>query len=106
LHANESPSQNDPARFAFRSGLANGAAAICELRTAGLRAGNFALQARGGGVKWRCAAVFAAAGVVGALLGASLSKVVDGTRLLALFGLLMLAVAAIMFRRRAATDDA
>ena len=41
-------------------------------------------------VKWRCALVFAAAGVLGALGGSSLSKIVDGQKLLALFAVLML----------------
>jgi len=68
-------------------------------------AGNLALQARGGAVKWRCAAVFAAAGVIGALAGSSLSKIVDGARLLALFGVLMLVVSVIMFTRRSAAGD-
>jgi len=68
-------------------------------------AGNLALQARSGSVKWRCAAVFAAAGVIGALAGSSLSKIVDGTRLLMLFGILMLAVAAVMFTKRSAAGD-
>ncbi len=68
-------------------------------------AGNLTLQARGGQVKWRCAAVFAVAGVIGALAGSSLSKMVDGTRLLMLFGMLMLGVAAVMFTKRAAAGD-
>jgi len=64
-------------------------------------------HARAGTVKWPCAAVFAAAGVVGASLGAELGKAVDGERLLALFGLLMVGVGLSMLRRRktAATPD-
>ncbi len=69
-------------------------------------AGNLALQARAGRVKWRCASVFAAAGVVGAFAGSSLSKIVDGERLLVLFGVLMLVVSAVMFSRRAASGNA
>ena len=38
-----------------------------------------------GTVKWRCASAFAAAGVIGAFGGSSLSKMVDGQKLLALF---------------------
>jgi uncharacterized membrane protein YfcA len=51
-----------------------------------------ATHARLGTVKWPCALVFSAAGVTGALLGAKLGKQLDGTGLLALFGLLMIGV--------------
>lgn len=63
-------------------------------------ASSLAGHARAGTVKWRCAAVFAAAGVVGAALGAEAGKAVDGDRLLALFGLLMIGVGASMLRKR------
>jgi uncharacterized membrane protein YfcA len=69
-------------------------------------AANLVPHARGGTVKWRCAAVFATAGVLGAFGGSSLSKLVDGRWLLMLFALLMLAVAAAMLARRASADDA
>ncbi len=62
-------------------------------------------HARSGMVKWRCAAVFAAAGVVGAAIGAEAGKAVDGTRLLMLFGLLMVGVGLSMLRTRSRTDD-
>lgn len=62
-------------------------------------------HARRGNVKWRCAAVFAAAGVVGAFGGSSLSKAVDGRRLLVLFALLMLVIAALMVVRRFERGD-
>jgi uncharacterized membrane protein YfcA len=52
-------------------------------------ASGLATHARLGTVKWPCALVFSAAGVTGALLGAKLGKQLDGTGLLALFGLLM-----------------
>ena len=55
---------------------------------------------RAGAVKWPCAGVFAVAGVTGAAIGAELGKAVDGGRLLALFGLLMIAVGASMLRKR------
>ena len=45
---------------------------------------------------------FAAAGLVGAFVGSSIGKVVDGRRLLILFALLMLFVAALMLRGRKA----
>lgn len=63
-------------------------------------ASSLAGHARAGTVKWRCAAVFAAAGVIGAALGAEAGKAVDGDRLLALFGLLMIGVGASMLRKR------
>jgi uncharacterized membrane protein YfcA len=63
-------------------------------------------HARRGNVKWRCASLYAAAGVCGALAGSTLGKAVDGQRLLALFAVLMLVVAALMFRRRGAEGDA
>lgn len=63
-------------------------------------AANLVQHARRGTVKWRCAAVFAAAGVAGAFAGSSLSKWVDGQRLLAMFALLMFVVGATMLRRR------
>jgi uncharacterized membrane protein YfcA len=57
-------------------------------------------HARAGNVKWRCASVFALAGVVGAAIGAELGKAFDGQRLLALFGLLMVGVGFSMLRKR------
>lgn len=62
-------------------------------------------HARKRNVKWRCAAAFATAGVVGAWLGAMLGKAMDGQTLLALFALLMLVVAALMFRSRGREGD-
>lgn len=61
---------------------------------------NLAGHARADTVKWRCALVFAAAGVAGAALGAALGKSVDGQRLLALFGVLMIVVGGLMLRPR------
>lgn len=57
-------------------------------------------HARAGRVKWRCASVFAIAGMVGAATGAEIGKAIDGQRLLMLFGLLMVGVGLIMLRRR------
>lgn len=67
---------------------------------AGSALSNLAITARNGTVKWRCAAVFTAAGMIGATLGAQAAKAVDGRRLLALFGGLMIGVAILMLRRR------
>jgi uncharacterized membrane protein YfcA len=61
---------------------------------------NLVPHARAGHVRWRPALAFAAAGVLGAFAGSSLGKRVDGHHLLALFALLMLAVAALMLRGR------
>ena len=61
-------------------------------------------HARGGRVKWRCAGVFAVSGMVGAAIGAELGKAVDGERLLALFGLLMVGVGLSMLRKRRAAE--
>lgn len=66
---------------------------------------NLVGYARAGNVKWRCALVFAGAGIAGAAIGSQLGKAVDGGRLLLLFGLLMLAVAAAMLLRRDGHDD-
>jgi uncharacterized membrane protein YfcA len=62
-------------------------------------------HARMGTVIWSCAGVFALAGMVGAYGGSSLSKIVDGHKLLVLFALLMLVIAAVMFVRRSAEGD-
>jgi uncharacterized membrane protein YfcA len=67
---------------------------------------NFINHWRRGNVKWRCAAVFAAAGVVGAFLGARLGKLTDAKILLPLFAVLMIVVAAAMLRPRQAEGDA
>lgn len=63
-------------------------------------ASGLATHARLGTVKWPCALVFSAAGVLGALGGASLGKRLDGTELLALFGLVMIGVGIYMFSMR------
>jgi uncharacterized protein len=68
-------------------------------------AANLATHARAGNVKWRCATVFAAAGVAGAFLGSTLGKMMDGHKLLALFAVLMMVVGALMLRDRARTGD-
>ncbi|WP_448030497.1 sulfite exporter TauE/SafE family protein [Bradyrhizobium liaoningense] len=68
-------------------------------------AANLATHARSGNVKWRCAAIFASAGVVGAYLGSTLGKIVDGQRLLALFAVLMMVVGGLMLRNRTDLGD-
>ncbi|HEY0197415.1 MAG TPA: sulfite exporter TauE/SafE family protein [Rhodanobacter sp.] len=61
---------------------------------------NLIPHARAGHVRWKAAFMFAAAGVIGAFTGSTLGKLVDGRRLLVLFALLMLVIAALMLRGR------
>jgi uncharacterized protein len=61
---------------------------------------NLSNHARGGTVRWSCALVFAAAGIAGAFAGSIFGKMVDGQKLLALFALLMLVIAALMLKTR------
>ena len=77
--------------------LAIGTSAVAVAVNAAL---NLVSHARKGAVKWRCASVYAAAGVVGALAGAALGRQVDGERLLALFAGLMIVVGGAMLRRK------
>jgi uncharacterized protein len=69
-------------------------------------AANLVSHARMGTVEWRCVGVFAAAGMVGAFGGSNLSKVVDGQKLLVLFAILMLIIAAVMLVRRSVEGKA
>lgn len=62
-------------------------------------------HARRGNVWWRCAMIFAGVGTLGAFAGSTLGKLVDGQRLLFLFGIVMLVVAALMLRPRAPTSS-
>lgn len=62
-------------------------------------------HARQGTVKWNCAFVFAAAGIVGSALGAAAGKAMDGQRLLALFGIAMIAVGVSMLLGKGGGDD-
>jgi len=61
---------------------------------------NLSNHARGGTVRWSSAIPFAAAGVIGALIGAIFGKMLDGRKLLALFAILMLVIAVLMLRSR------
>src|SRR5271154_3405414 len=65
---------------------------------------NLVPHARERHVRWHPALVFAAAGLAGAFVGSSIGKAVDGRRLLILFALLMLFVAAMMLRGRRAAS--
>lgn len=66
---------------------------------------NLAQHARAGNVKWPCAATFAASGVVGALIGSTIGKMIDGQHLLALFAVVMVAVGVSMLRGRSGEGD-
>jgi uncharacterized membrane protein YfcA len=61
---------------------------------------NLSNHARGGTVRWGCALTFAAAGIVGALVGSIFGKMINGQKLLALFAMLMLVIAALMLKTR------
>jgi len=69
-------------------------------------AGNLFNHSRAGNVRWPCALVFAAAGVLGATIGSTIGKSIDGQKLLALFSLLMIVVGILMLRRRKMEGDA
>lgn len=66
---------------------------------------NLIAHSRAGNVKWPCAVVFGLSGVAGAFAGSTLGKLVDGEKLLFLFGLVMVAVAVAMLRPRQAEGD-
>lgn len=66
---------------------------------------NLIAHSRAGNVKWPCAMVFGLSGVAGALAGSTLGKMVDGQRLLFVFGLVMVAVALAMLRPRQSGGD-
>ncbi|OAF12736.1 sulfite exporter TauE/SafE family protein [Bradyrhizobium neotropicale] len=68
-------------------------------------AANLVNHARAGNVKWRCASVFASAGVAGAFLGSTLGKIVEGQKLLALFAIVMMVVGALMLKGRSGEGE-
>jgi uncharacterized membrane protein YfcA len=78
--------------------LAIGTSAIAVAANAAVNLSN---HARGGTVRWSCALPFAAAGIIGAYAGARFGKMVDGPKLLSLFAILMLVIAALMLKTRA-----
>ena len=61
---------------------------------------NLASKAKSGLIKWRCGAVFALSGMIGAFGGANLAKLVDGQKLLGLFGILMIIIGVAMMSPR------
>ena len=68
-------------------------------------AANLVNHARTGNVKWRCASVFAFAGVAGAFLGSTFGKIVEGQKLLALFAIVMMVVGGLMLKGRSGTGE-
>ena len=77
--------------------VAIGTSAIAVAANAAINLSN---HARGGTVIWSCALIFAAAGIAGAVGGSILGKMMDGQRLLALFALVMIAIALLMLKTR------
>lgn len=68
-------------------------------------AANLIGHARARTVKWPCALVFAVSGMIGAAGGAQIGKMVDGTRLLAAFGILMIVIGLLLLRPRKSGGD-
>ena len=66
---------------------------------------SLAAQARAGTVKWPCASVFAGSGLLGALAGAHIGKLVDGASLLQWFAFAMIAIAMSMLVPRKTDGD-
>jgi uncharacterized protein len=77
--------------------VAIGTSALAVAANAGMNLSN---HARGGTVRWSCALTFAGAGLAGAFAGSIFGKMLDGQKLLALFALLMLVIAALMLKTR------
>jgi hypothetical protein len=63
-------------------------------------------HARTGSVKWRCGGIYAAAGMLGAIVGSTIGKSFDGQRLLFLFALVMIMTGVLMLRGRGNAGDA
>ncbi|WP_242137856.1 sulfite exporter TauE/SafE family protein [Sphingomonas sp. TREG-RG-20F-R18-01] len=63
-------------------------------------------HARSGTVKWRCALMYAGAGIAGAVVGSTAGKAFDGQKLLFLFAVVMVVVGVLMLRDRRAMGDA
>ncbi len=62
-------------------------------------------HAKAGHVKWRCAGIYSVSGMLGAFLGSTVGKMIDGQKLLILFSLLMLVVGGLMFKGRGAQGN-
>ncbi|MBS0239308.1 MAG: sulfite exporter TauE/SafE family protein [Proteobacteria bacterium] len=57
-------------------------------------------HARAQTVKWRCGGMYAASGVIGALLGSTMGKAIDGQKLLILFAMVMVLIGVLMLKGR------
>jgi uncharacterized membrane protein YfcA len=57
-------------------------------------------HARCGTIKWRCALMYAGAGIAGAFVGSTAGKAFDGQKLLFLFAVVMVVVGVVMLRGR------
>ncbi len=66
---------------------------------------NLASHWRAGTVKWPCAIAFGLTGMLGAAIGSTFGKLVDGEKLLFLFAIVMIGVAVAMLRGRAGAGD-
>lgn len=88
-------------------GVANPHIAIgtSALAVAANAASSLGHHARAHTVKWRCGAIYALAGIIGAGAGSTLGKAIDGHKLLFLFALVMLVVGVLMLRNRHATGE-
>jgi len=62
-------------------------------------------HSRSGTVKWRCAGMYAAAGVAGALAGSTAGKAFDGQKLLFLFAIVMMIIGVMMLRSRGGSGN-
>lgn len=82
--------------------IAIGTSAVAVAASAAI---NLVGHARAETVKWRCAVVFAISGTIGAAAGAQLGKMIDGHRLLILFGLLMVVIGFAMLRPRKSGEN-
>ncbi len=67
--------------------------------------GNMIAHWKAGNVRWPCAIVFAIAGVNGAFIGSHFAKQIEGEKLLVLFGILMIAIGALMLKKRGGGGD-
>ncbi len=90
--------------YVVRVGEPHAAIGTSAVAVAANAAVNLLVHARRGKVLWRCALLFAGAGILGAFIGSTLGKMVDGQKLLAGFAVLMMFIAGIMLRGRTARE--
>lgn len=61
---------------------------------------NFINHVKRGDVRWRSAILFALCGIIGAAVGSTIGKAIDGKQLLFLFAILMVVVGVLMLRNK------